>query len=547
LLAGELIPPEGIAHNRLGRVLLLPWHPLIVTTIPIGPPELEGILNSTPDAMVIVDADGRIVFSNRQLQSLFGYGREELLGRPVEVLLPERSAAIHERHRAGYARAPSTRRMGAGLSLHGRRKDGSEFPAEVSLSPISMRGGEFVCSAIRDVTAQTAAEQELREARGAAEQANRSKSAFLAAASHDLRQPLQTLRLLNNVLAKTMRPGSRAAEAVAGQAETLDAMADLLDSLLDVSKLEAGAIEPDVADCSVQKIFSRLRAEFARQAEAKGLRFDVDDSDFVVRSDAGLLEQIIQNLLANAIRYTERGAVMLGATPAGGVVRIDVRDTGIGIAANELEAIFAEFYQVTHRRQGRKEGVGLGLAIVRRLVDLLGHSLEVVSEPGRGSCFSVVVPAAGDGGRSIARREPTTESSPSAKGDGGPRTVVIVEDDDAVAAATAMLFQVLGHRVLIGRDSASALDALAAADEPPALLICDYHLGGQESGARAIERIRQALSTAVPAILLSGDTSSRVQEQARSLADCRLLTKPVDPDQLIAAAEALAQPYPVGK
>jgi PAS domain S-box-containing protein len=524
----------------------LPCHQLIVTTTPIGPPELEGILNSTPDAMVIVDADGRIVFSNRQLESLFGYGREELLGQPVEVLLPERYAASHERHRAGYARAPSTRRMGADLSLHGRRKDRSEFPAEVSLSPIAMHGGKFVCSAIRDVTAQKAAEQELREARHLAEQANRSKSAFLAAASHDLRQPLQTLRLLNSVLSKTVPSGSRAAEAIGSQAETLDAMADLLNSLLDVSKLEAGAVIPDVTDCSVQRIFSRLRAEFARQAEAKGLRFDIDDSDFVVRSDPGLLEEIIQNLLANAIRYTERGAVTLGATPADGAVRIDIRDTGIGIAANELEAIFADFYQVAREERRRKEGVGLGLAIVRRLADLLGHSLEVVSEPGTGSCFSVVVPA-GDGGRSIARPESTTESSPSANGDGGPRTVVIVEDDDAVAAATAMLFQLLGHRVLIGRDSASALDALAAADEPPALVICDYHLGGRESGARAIDRIRQALGTAVPAILLSGDTSSRVQEEARSLADCRLLTKPVDADELIATAETLARRYPVGK
>lgn len=502
--------------------------------------QIRAFLDAAPDAMVIVAGDGRIAFVNIETEALFQYERAELVGRPVEILLPERFRHAHEDHMARYLLAPRRRPMGASLDLHGLRKDGTEFPVEISLSPVATDAGHFVASTIRDVTARKAVERNLVEARELAEQANRAKSAFLAAASHDLRQPLQTLTLLSTVLSRVVPMDSTAATAVANQSEALRLMADLLNALLDISKLEAGVVKPDIQDVAVRRIFARLRSEFSALAEAKGLELRVDECDAVVRTDPTLLGQIIQNLVGNAIRYTHRGRIGLRCLAAAETVTIEVMDTGIGIAADELDLIFDEFYQTRDDKVGgAREGVGLGLAIARRMADLLGCSLAAASTLGKGSRFSLTVPRSSTRRRLDARPDPVSAIPLPNQG-----LVLVVDDDESVASATALLLGSLGLDCIATSGSAKALEALENRGESPSLVICDYHLGNGENGLEAIRAIREHVGSTLPAILVSGDTSARIAESLGELPSCRLLRKPVDPDELLATSGSLLSEVP---
>jgi PAS domain S-box-containing protein len=353
--------------------------------------QLGVFLDTLPDAMLIVDPLGNVAFVNARAEEMFAYARSDLVGRPLEALVPERFRDRHAAHQSGYLGSPRPRPMGAGLELYARRKDGSEFPVEVSLSPLQTAAGTFVASAIRDVTYRKAVEEQLVAARDVAERASREKTALLAAASHDLRQPLQTLALLSGVLGSILPRGTEAASAVATQSATLRWMMELLNSLLDLSGLDGGrALEPEIRECSLRTVSSRLVDTFGAQAAAKGLELIVDEQDYVVRTDPALLGRILQNLVANAIRYTPAGSVRVRAVGSGATVRIEVSDTGVGIAADELGRVFDEFYQGPHA--AGHHGLGLGLAIVRRLATALSCPVEVTSRVGRGSCFAINVP-----------------------------------------------------------------------------------------------------------------------------------------------------------
>ncbi|MEQ9562762.1 MAG: PAS domain S-box protein, partial [Woeseiaceae bacterium] len=338
------------------------------------------LLESAPDAMIIVDKDGRIAIANGQAIRMFGYPRDELIGLPIEALMPASAREAHKQHRANFLRQPRLRRMGVGMELAGRRADGSTFPVEISLSPVTSAAGTFVSSVIRDVTERKTMEQELIAARQAAERANKANTAFLAAASHDLRQPVQALSLLTGALRRTVKT-PLALEMIESQQHSLDAMTNLLNSLLDISRLDAGAVTPELEEFPIQRLIDRLSAEFSRQAQQKGLQFVSGRCHHIVRSDPNLLTEIIQNFVSNAIRYTDRGSVNMSCRDDGDSVWIDVRDTGVGIDEAQLEEIFREFHQI--KTAGiNKEGFGLGLAIVRRLADLMQHELSVMSVPG---------------------------------------------------------------------------------------------------------------------------------------------------------------------
>ncbi|MDX2410414.1 MAG: PAS domain-containing sensor histidine kinase, partial [Woeseiaceae bacterium] len=319
----------------------------------------RNLLESAPDAMIIVDDTGEIAIVNGQAERMFGFDRAEMLGKKIEMLLPDSIRKPHVSHRTNYTSDPSLRPMGVGMELVGQRKDGSEFPVEISLSPVSTPKASFVSSVIRDVTKRKRLEQEIIAAQEAAERANKANSAFLAAASHDLRQPVQALSLLNGALRRTVKD-ERALEMVVSQEHSLTAMTNLLNSLLDISRLDAGAITPDLEEFPMQRLVDRLSAEFGRQAQHKGLQFESSRCDTSVCSDPNLLSEIIQNLVANAIRYTDRGTVAVRCVERDGHCHIEVEDTGIGIDEDQLEAIFLEFHQV-RAKGGAKEGFGLGL------------------------------------------------------------------------------------------------------------------------------------------------------------------------------------------
>ncbi len=487
------------------------------------------LLEAAPDAMIIVDGDGRIAIANGQAVVMFGYDRDQLIGQPIEILLPVSLRDRHVNHRHVYLADPRVRPMGSGLNLQARRADGTEFPVEISLSPVNGTSGTFVASVIRDVTLRRKAESELIEARREAERAHKANTAFLAAASHDLRQPVQALTLLNGALRRTVKD-PLAKEMVDSQQHSLDAMTNLLNSLLDISRLDAGVIKPEFEEFPVRRLVDRLSAEFARQARQKKLKFEASSVDGIIRSDINLLSEIVQNLVSNAIRYTASGQIDLNCEIAGDSVSIEVRDTGIGIAADQLENIFREFHQL--RSPGRNtEGFGLGLAIVRRLADLLHHDIKVTSEPGAGSCFSVVVPMAD--GREDASADRVSETA-AAHPDGNSNLILLIEDDRSVAGAWAMLLQSHGYRVVIADSLASTEDAIPGLDAPPVLVISDFHLLDGSTGVQAVQAVRRHFNENLPAFIVSGDTSKVVQE-ARSLENSRVMSKPVAIDDLLQA------------
>jgi len=487
------------------------------------------MLETAPDAMIIVDEHGRIAIVNRQAEDMFGYQRAELLGHAVEMLLPESISDKHQHHRARYVDNPELRPMGAGLHLLGRRKDGSEFPVEISLSPVKTSSGMFVSSVIRDVTQRRRMEQEIIAARQAAERAQKANTAFLAAASHDLRQPVQALSLLNGALRRTVKD-ERAREMIDHQEHSLTAMTNLLNSLLDISRLDAGVVTPEFEEFPMQRLIDRLSAEFGRQASHKGLEFASEPCTVTVRSDPNLLSEIIQNLVSNAIRYTDKGSVQMVCDCSGDTCRLEVVDTGIGIDEGQLEEIFKEFHQ-TKTPGSSTEGFGLGLAIVRRLADLLEHDIGVESEPGKGSMFYVSVPIV------AAARQPHGEEHlvAATEESAGVGTVILIEDDVNVANAWGMLLEAEGYRVATAKSAPEANAIIQHLDTVPALLISDFHLLDGSTGVEAVQGIREFYGVNIPAFIVSGDTSKVVKE-ARPVDNCTLMSKPVNTGRLLAAA-----------
>ncbi|MDA0681600.1 MAG: PAS domain S-box protein [Proteobacteria bacterium] len=495
----------------------------------------RNVLESAPDAMVIIDHHGRIAVVNGQAEKMFGHTRKQMLGQEIEMLLPGAIRDRHISHRARFAANPTLRPMGTDLDLRGLRRDGSEFPVEISLSPFTSASGAFISSVIRDVTSRKEMEDELIEARHEAERANKANTAFLAAASHDLRQPVQALSLLNGALRRTVHD-SLALEMIASQQNSLDAMTNLLNSLLDISRLDAGKVEPEYEEFRIQRLVDRLFAEFSRQAKHKGLRFKADSCDTIVRSDPNLLSEIIQNFVSNAIRYTDKGSVKLSCRSTEGKFWIDVTDSGIGIDPLRIDEIFLEFHQIK-TPGAENEGFGLGLAIVKRLADLLGHEISVVSEPGNGSTFSIQLPVVSgkpkDRIDAIAA-EPAADS-PTVSG-----MIILIEDDLNVANAWGLLLEAEGYRVAT---AASAKEAAAVArhlDAAPDLIISDFHLLHNSTGLEAVAMIREEFDRNIPAFIVTGDTSKMVQD-ARSTENCIIMNKPVNTDQLLqGAAKAIA-------
>jgi len=378
-----------------------------------------------------------------------------------------------------------------------------------------------------------------REAQDAAESANRSKSQLLAAASHDLRQPLHALGLY--VAALAMRATSADwRPLVASIQRGLAALEGQFEQLLDLSRLEAGALTPSAARVALAPVLARVADELRAQADVKQLELRVVPTRLAIRSDPALLERIVRNLVANAIRYTERGGILIGARRLGEDVAIDVVDTGIGIAAPLQARIFEEFYQVrASRSTDAHGGLGLGLAIVRRLAVLLDHRIDVVSTPQRGSRFRVRAP------RAHAVAWPYVAPIAMRSGRGVPQTatikgalVAVVDDDPCAVDAMGALFETWGAQVAGGSDVTGLIEAIGRKERYPDLVVADLRLAHGASGIAAVGRLRDELGIALPALLVSGDTSAAAERDARQ-AGIMLLGKPVVPAVLHAAAASL--------
>ena len=488
-------------------------------TIKLSDELSKSLLELGPDATVVVDARGTIIFANLQVARTFGYSPREITGQSVEMLLPERLRAGHIEHRARFALQPRTRAMGEGLTLFGRHKDGHEFPVEISLSPVQSDDGPLVVAAVRDATVRRDTEQGLIEA-------NRAKSRLLAAASHDLRQPVQTLTLLNQAALRHAGPNARLAEILRQQQQALDTISQLLASVLDVSKLDSGALKPAIVDCAIGDVLDRLRSDFEPLADEKGLRLVVEPTAEGGRSDPELLRRLLANLLSNAIRYTVKGRVEVTCETKGREIAITVRDTGIGIPRSEVAKIFDEFYQVDRGSQ-RPEGLGLGLSIVKRLAHLLGHEIGVESVVGEGTAFSVTLPRA----VLAATRAKSGAGAAAESAKGG---ILVVDDEAAVARATSHLLELEGFDVRVANGKEEALEHVASA--VPDVIVSDHHLRGLETGVDVVAAVRARLGRSVPAIFVTGVTSKIAGADVK-VGNAILLSKPTKIDELLGAIQ----------
>jgi signal transduction histidine kinase len=380
-------------------------------------------------------------------------------------------------------------------------------------------------------------EQKVAERTQELEAANQTKSRFLAAASHDLRQPMHALGLFVAQLKERIHDAETL--HIASQVESsVTALQELLDAILDISRLDAGVVSPNLSPFSVSTLFERLESGFATEARRKGLKFRVVPSRLTVHSDMMLLERILLNLVANAIRYTHRGGVLIGCRRRGSIVRIEVWDTGVGIAPEHQQMIFQEFYQIGNPERDRAQGLGLGLAIVKRLTRLLGYRVKVASQPGKGSVFSVEVPKGEPQPASV-----TTLTAHVAGDQLREAQVLVVDDDALVQEAMRSLLVQWGCQVAAATTGDEAMAVLAQRGRPPDAILCDYRLPNAETGIKVIRRLRAAAESEIPAALISGDTAPERLHEAKSNG-LPLLHKPVQPAKLRALIEHLVSTPP---
>lgn len=367
---------------------------------------------------------------------------------------------------------------------------------------------------------------DLEQAKEEAEQANRAKSQFLAAASHDLRQPMHAMQMFIAALRERLKDPEDL--SILSNIDAVSVSSGrLLNALLDVSQLEAGNIQPQIEHFPVQEVFRRVARSFVALAEKKGLECRVVPSSLFIRSDPILLERIVQNLVSNAIRYTAAGRVLIGCRRRGARVSIEVWDTGAGIPDDQSEAIFEEFHQLDNRERDRGRGLGLGLAIVRRLATSLSHQVEHRSVVGQGSCFSVFV----DQARSLGDLMPLQADQVAVTGELSGLHVLIVEDEATVLDATCKLLESWGLETLAARSTEAAVKAVAAAPRKPNFIIADFRLPGQSDGIDAITKVQLLIGEPVPSLLITGDIETG-RHNIMSELGYRILKKPVRPAKL---------------
>jgi len=500
--------------------------------------DLQNVLYSTDVATLFLDMELKIRFFTPATRALFSVIPGDV-GRPLSDL---RSLA------ADGTLTSDIKAVLAGQTAQEREietSDGAWYVRRILPYRTQDGGVDGVVITFVDVTERRRAADALETAKRDAELANSAKSRFLAAASHDLRQPLQSLVLLQGLLAKVAE-GEKAERLVTRLDETISAMSGMLNALLDINQIEAGTIKADITSFAINDLLDRMREELTYHARGKKLSLSVIACGLSVESDPRLLEQMLRNLISNALKYTLRGRVLVGCRRHGPWLRIEVWDTGIGIPQTELRAIFDEYHQLNNAARERNLGLGLGLSIVQRLGLLLGHPVHVRSRPGHGSVFSIDVklsPASATrhdasalGPVTVTGKDATSRKA----------AVLVIEDDPDVRSLLKLLLTTEGHAVTVAPDGDAALTLVERNAIRPELILADYNLPNGMTGLDAATRLRAKLRWRIPVVIVTGDISTSAL-RAIAAHDCVQLNKPVKAEDLIRVIQGQlsTQPLPV--
>ncbi len=475
------------------------------------------VVDASPVALLMVRFDGTIEAANPASGDLLGVLKDKLPGLKLQHFIADGPSAL--------ARAEA-----GGLSDHETRMrslGGQETWGNLSAVTVELGANAYLLFTIADITARKKAEDERVAALQRAEAADAAKSRFFAAASHDLRQPVQSLFFLSGSLGQQLTD-QRALATLRHIDDSLDALKGLLDSLMDISKMEAGMFKPTVEEFPIASLLDQVLAEYAGRAQEKALEFHVPPTAALVRSDRHLLGRMVRNMVENAIRYTPAGRVEVLCDAHDGALRIAVRDTGVGIPADKLDAIFEEFLQLGNQERDRTQGYGLGLSIVQRLARLLEHPLSVTSELGQGSTFTLSVPLA------VA---PANQQGSVATAEDCCQTVAVVEDDPLVRCAVEAMLRQWNFEVVAAPSGSELLAALGTVRCVPVAILADYRLVG-ETGVQVILDIRRFYQSPIPAIVITGDTGDHCQIEATPHG-IQVHRKPITPAKLRAAMSAM--------
>jgi FixJ family two-component response regulator/signal transduction histidine kinase len=492
--------------------------------------DIENMLESTDVATVFLDGDLNIRYFTPATRTIFKMTMEDV-GQPLADISTRAPDPTLLGDAAGVLDDSMTREREI------RTANGTWHMRRVMPYKTQEGGTAGVVIIFSDVSAQHRAHEALTRAKRTAERANAAKSRFLATASHDLRQPLQSLALLQGLLEKSAE-GERSQKLVRSFRDTLASMSGMLNALLDINKIEAGTVYPRIMTCKVDDVLQRLNDEFSYSAMEKGLSLRFVSSRLLVRTDPRLLEQMIRNLMANALKYTRHGKILLGCRRHKDAITIEVWDSGIGIAAHELQTIFDEYHQaIGDGADSGSEtdlGLGLGLSIVKRLSTLLGHRVQVRSVPGKGSVFSVHVAL----GREDWQHAPLPIRRRGQTGPPMHGTVLVVEDDEKVRSLIEIGLRDEQHTVYAAGDGATAVDLVSTGTVDPTLILADYNLPNGASGIDVVRDIRSVLGRPVPAIILTGDITANTL-RLLSAEDCLYMPKPVSLSDLLKAIQLL--------
>lgn len=539
-LLGSLLIYPAQAH-RPGTIELQEWlslagiaieKRLAAQKLSASETNYRTLIHWTPQAIAVHRGE-LFLYVNPAAVELFGAkNAQELVGTPViERIAVEYRAMARVRQKHFYEHGTTPRAEQQFL-----RMDGSVIDVELQSTSIAYDGEPAVHLALHDISARKRGEAELHAAMCLAEDANRAKSLFLAAASHDLRQPTHALGMFVARLGQ-LEHSTETSHLIERLDTSVQAMRDLLDALLDISRLDAGAVPVHLQAFALSDVFDQLQTELALVSAEKGLSLRVRPCNVWVLSDPVQLHRILLNLLSNALRYTSAGAVLLACrvTQGGRSARIEVWDSGIGIAPEHQEAIFKEFYQVGNVERDRRKGLGLGLNIVQRTAVLLQHKLQMWSQPGVGSRFSVEVPLVPIG--AVVERRRPERAQPLAD---LANLVVLVIEDDALVRESLVCLIAAWRAVVVAAEGLSAALSYLEAGLVPDLIISDYRLRDGENGIAVLQQLRKRAGRAVPACLISGDTDPALLLAVRQ-AGLTLLHKPVRPAKLRSLIARLAR------